>query len=293
MSARSPSPRPSTSSAAASPARTSATPASAPDSTASAPGCGASSPGSFAWYDRDSSSWRTSQRSLFGGWTEYSETWPKAGSMRNGTVSARPRLARLTSETGSSSSHGPHVAQFPTPSATSYGSSGNGTGNNIESRGRPSLATMARTGMWPTPLATDAKGAQPLDRDPRHGDKLATAVKRWPTPVRSDADRGPTVYSRGNPGLLMAARRWPTPTAGDAKGSGSRNLEGSKAHAGVSLTDAFRAGTSTQPRSEHEVTGQLNPTWVEWLMGFPGAWTASGHSATRSSRRSGRSSDDD
>ena len=20
--------------------------------------------------------------------------------------------------------------------------------------------------------------------------------------------------------------------------------------------------------------GQLNPTWVEWLMGFPGGWTA-------------------
>ncbi len=32
----------------------------------------------------------------------------------------------------------------------------------------------------------------------------------------------------------------PTPTAGDAKGSGSRNTENSKAHAGVSLTDWVR-----------------------------------------------------
>ena len=41
---------------------------------------------------------------------------------------------------------------------------------------------------------------------------------------------------------------WPTPTAGDAKASGSRNLEGSKAHAGVSLTDAVLHGGSTTPR---------------------------------------------
>ena len=34
----------------------------------------------------------------------------------------------------------------------------------------------------------------------------------------------------------------------------------------------------------------LNPTWVEWLMGFPLGWTALEHSATRSSRRSRKSS---
>jgi len=41
----------------------------------------------------------------------------------------------------------------------------------------------------------------------------------------------------------------PTPTAGDAKQSGSRNLPGSKANAGVSLSDTFRTGGSTTPRS--------------------------------------------
>jgi hypothetical protein len=37
--------------------------------------------------------------------------------------------------------------------------------------------------------------------------------------------------------------------------------------------------------------GALNPTWVEWLMGFPLGWTDSGPSATRSSRKSSRSSE--
>ena len=36
--------------------------------------------------------------------------------------------------------------------------------------------------------------------------------------------------------------------------------------------------------------GPLNPTWVEWLMGFPLGWTDLGDSATRSSRRSRKSS---
>lgn len=40
----------------------------------------------------------------------------------------------------------------------------------------------------------------------------------------------------------------PTPTAGDGKGSGSRNLPGSRAHVGVSLTDYVRTGNSTTPR---------------------------------------------
>jgi len=38
-----------------------------------------------------------------------------------------------------------------------------------------------------------------------------------------------------------------------------------------------------------QVGGQLNPTWVEWLMGFPLEWTACMASATRSSRKSRKS----
>ena len=34
------------------------------------------------------------------------------------------------------------------------------------------------------------------------------------------------------------------------------------------------------------VGGQLNPAWVEWLMGFPPGWTDLGASGTPSSRKS-------
>lgn len=80
------------------------------------------------------------------------------------------------------------------------------------------------------------------------------------------------------PGLSQIARMIPTPTAGDAKSSGSRNTETSAANAGVSLTDYVRGdggkgradGSPASPPS-----GQLNPAWVEYLMGFPTGWTDS------------------
>ena len=65
-------------------ARTFRSPAKEKESTASAPGCGESSRESFAKYDRDSSSWKTRQCLLAGGLDEFSETWPRWGSMRNG-----------------------------------------------------------------------------------------------------------------------------------------------------------------------------------------------------------------
>jgi hypothetical protein len=76
--------------------RTSATPESVQESTVNAPGSGETCFGSFAWLDRDTSSWRTYQHSLFGGLTLYSGTWPRAGSMRNGIAYQRPLLVPHT-----------------------------------------------------------------------------------------------------------------------------------------------------------------------------------------------------
>jgi len=68
----------------------------------------------------------------------------------------------------------------------------------------------------------------------------------------------------------VALSPWPTPTARDWK-SGK-------------ASDATHDRNS-RPLSE-VVGGSLNPTWVEWLMGFPLGWTDSKPSETPSSRKS-------
>jgi hypothetical protein len=85
-------------------------PENAQESTEHAPGCGLNTSEPLASFDPATSSWRTSQVSLLTlTWDEYSETWPRAGTMRNGTVYQQVPLAPLTGET--------ECGSWPTPLA--------------------------------------------------------------------------------------------------------------------------------------------------------------------------------
>ena len=101
------------SSAGDSPVRTSASPATARALMASDLDYGASSIGWWAIYDPDSSSWRTSQRSLFVGSDAFLATWPAAGSMRNGRIYSRARWVQHT--------HDDDCSLWPTPTASMDG----------------------------------------------------------------------------------------------------------------------------------------------------------------------------
>jgi hypothetical protein len=70
---------------------------------------------------------------------------------------------------------------------------------------------------------------------------------------------------------------WPTPTASDAR-------KGYSSPPGPN-NDRGRETLSGQVQVRGQVRGQLNPQFVEWLMGFPIDWTAVTPSATRSSLR--------
>ncbi len=74
------------------------------------------------------------------------------------------------------------------------------------------------------------------------------------------------------------ANRWPTPTSRDHKDTGDSIANGTVPVNGL-------LGRAVGPST---TGGALNPTWVEWLMGFPLGWTDLGPSATRSSRRSSK-----
>ncbi len=116
--------------------------------------------------------------------------------------------------------------------------------------------------MWPTPTAADSytdrlKSSQ-QKAGSMHSVNLSSAVKMWPTPTSRDYKDGSAAACRNVPvnGLLGRAvhqdRLLTTPTASDAVGT----------HGG---------GNSRSLRTD--AGGQLNPTWVEWLMGYPEGWT--------------------
>jgi hypothetical protein len=79
---------------------------------------------------------------------------------------------------------------------------------------------------------------------------------------------------------------WPTPTSRDWKDvtdPRTWNCTEDRDRFDQLGRAVFKDGTAT-------AGGALNPTWVEWLMGFPLGWTVCDASATRSSRRSSKSS---
>ena len=101
-------------------------------------GCGEKWQGSFVKYDPDSRLWKTPQRSLFGGFTEFSETWPRWGTMRNGECWAQPTWERITNAI--------EFGSLPTPKASDHKkySSGDYNRNRIaQGRGMDDLPQAA------------------------------------------------------------------------------------------------------------------------------------------------------
>lgn len=99
--------------------------------------------------------------------------------------------------------------------------------------------------MWPTPRATDYKGSVSQESFDKASDEVKAA--------RLSTLRNIPIF--------------PTPgTTGLSNGSGNCEKANELFEEGV-ITDeerkSFRAGNG----------GQLNPDWVEWLMGWPIGWT--------------------
>jgi len=200
-------------------------------------------PTSFASYVKSGphgSYWKTSQAcfpSLTGTLDRYSESWPKAGMMRNGSCSRLRTVVRLIEETD--------YGLLPTPTKPDHRSpSRNGGAEEIytDSTGKPrrrmptgrtatmGLSRMAEMGMWPTPRAKER--CQYNSQDSHVA--LSRAVKLWPTPNKRD---------------------WKGPP-----GKGCHERGGHQASLPLAV-------------EESAVSGKLNPTWTEWLMGWIEEWT--------------------
>ena len=94
-----------------------------------------------------------------------------------------------------------------------------------------------------------------------------TGSDLWPTPTVCGNYNKAGLSPKSGDGLATAALKCATPTARDWR-SGKASEE---THA-----------KNSRPLSE-QIGGSLNPTWVEWLMGWPLAWTDLKPSATAKS----------
>lgn len=182
--------------------------------------------GWFAKYLPDLSLWKTPQCSLLEDCIEYSETWPKWGTMLDGAC-----WELMTPEQGIKGS------EF---------------------------------GSWPTPTKRDYKdGPSPRYRDGKlQLDTLGRAIlnggnqiqQNYPTPTNSMMTMGDMVqaqFSGSDPKRpkYKDVKNFPTPTVQDFKRRGPNSKQ--------------QGLSNIAPKGQ----GQLNPNWVEWLMGWPKGWT--------------------
>lgn len=112
---------------------------------------------------------------------------------------------------------------------------------------QPALPTSgSESGSWPTPRAQDAK----------HG-----AATEW----ELSTDHAGT---RDSLRVQIVKRMWATPNASDNRDRGNMSDPSIQRR----LAIGKQIGLSMQVK-ESAGSGSLNPTWVEWLMGWPLGWT--------------------
>ena len=304
---------PLTSSAAASPAKTSASPEKVLASPVQGPVFGTSSLGSFAQFGHDGWLSKTCQLSLLEGLEPFSETWPKSGLMRNGTAYRLQPLVRRTDENAS--------GLWRTPSAQESGISPHRlVVADGETLGGECRHYDKHTGRLAQIGLTQQVQLRPLLPTPTasNGPAKTSHQRTWSTTYA-----GLHNFATGKGKQLPNWTRWPTPSASgmpcegtvrlcrQAWLDGNATLEEANAIAGRDVRDAQgkvaamfptptvqdasnNGGPSQYDRNSLPLNavagGALNPTWVEWLMGFPLGWTALDASETPSSRKSSKSS---
>lgn len=209
-------------------------------------GSGRTSPEWFARWDRDSSSWKTSRRSLLGeDFNLSSLIWPSSGSMRNGVCYERALLVQHKCGTGCSS--------WPAPTAGLFQD-----GESVEHWDR------RRVRVKETSEAGNGMGRQLTIEAQRFLQYMETEIPGWLFSVDDRSSRrhwsGPRASTNTISTRALTER---------TDGGGGTAVEGLEQQA---IGKVLLKNTSKR----------LNPLFVEWLMGWPeGHSSARGRSAEK------------
>lgn len=201
-----------------------------PESVAASPTRGIFGPSSrdyFAYFDRDSSYWKTSQGTFLLGLEPFSETWPDSGTMRNGRAYELQTSAPATSASGCSlwptadacvmnDGETPETFEARREKNLEKHCNGNGMGTPLA----------MKVQMWPTARQEDGESC---GNHPGVMDSLTGATKTWATP--NTPSGGPntksTLTHTGGLDLDGQVLLWKTP-----HGMGNEDFRGKKGGAG-------------------------------------------------------------
>ena len=224
--------------------------------------CGLQSCNLFGNLDLPECCLKTSQDTSRWGCSMSCPTWKAAVTERRGAATRR-RLSALPTDASESSSSG-----WPTPTASHISTEIVQPIDPQDPRGVYQNYPLETAVNWPTPTVTANQTAPSMQKHPG-------CRAFWPTPdctmrphegnvrlLRKGVEQGmdkaeaDAMLGRdiGKPQDKLAA--WPTPVAGDSEKQPTNSLH----HRVVGK------GPTSHP-------GQLNPDWVEMLMGFPVGWT--------------------
>jgi hypothetical protein len=150
-------------------------------------------------------------------------------------------------------------------------------------------------GSWPTTTKEDARSS------PRHGYMEkgnqgttlldASRLATWPTPTEGDANNGTRAGGQFN----SLTRIWASPSARDWKDTSGMATTGTNPDGSErtrldqlprQVGGLVSGVTSNGSTAKTESTGQLNPAFSLWLMGYRTEWVSCGARAMQSSRKS-------
>lgn len=221
--------------------------------------------------------------------------WMVVGVVYSSSTSGSPSSAKRRSSSGRTSPE--QLGLFLASASTSKSEATGARGPSFERVTLEPLTSAHASSCWPTARASDGSKGGPNQRGSA-GDLMlpSAAVQQargpWPTPRASSANgpgQGPN--STGAPNLQTVAARWPTPSARDWKSGqasqethnrNSRPLNEVACRSGPLLLTTEEDGPESSPPPPGSL--QLNPLFVEWIMGWPLGWTDFAPVVTESSQ---------